>query len=171
MDCPYCDHLVIEGADHCDECGLPLSNSGLPEPTNAVELALLTDRVSLFEGRKPLLISPTLPVREAIRLLALNNIGCMLVVEKGQLRGIFTERDVLLKVSDDLASLGEKPVSQFMTANVQSLPLTAKVAFALHRMDLGGYRHVPLVNEHGRPVGIFSLRELLRYLTRTLLEQ
>jgi CBS domain-containing protein len=53
---------------------------------------------------------------------------------------------------------------------VQTLPSTAKVAFALHLMDLGGYRHVPIVNERGRPVGIFSLRELLRYLTRTMAE-
>ena len=170
MDCPYCEHEVIEGADHCDECGLPVLDSHLPEPANAVELALLTDRVSLFEGRKPLAVSPTLPVREAIRLFALNNIGCMLVLEKGELLGIFTERDVLLKVSDDLANLGDKPISQYMTKNVQTLPSTAKVAFALHLMDLGGYRHVPIVNEHGRPVGIFSLRELLRYLTRTMAE-
>lgn len=170
MDCPYCDHPVIEGADHCDECGLPLDDRSLPPPQNAVELALLTDRVSLFEGRKPLLISATLPVREAIKLLALNNIGCMLVVDKKELVGIFTERDVLMKVGEDLATLGDKPVSQFMTANVQSLPVTAKVAFALHRMDLGGYRHVPILSEAGRPVGIFSIREMLRYLTRVMAE-
>ncbi len=170
MECPYCDHPVIEGADYCDECGLPLDDSHLPEPANAIELALLTDRVSLFEGRRPLLIPPTLTVREAIRLLALNNIGCMLVVDQRELLGIFTERDVLMKIGDQLSALGEKPVRQFMTANVQSLPVTAKVAFALHRMDLGSYRHVPIVNEQGRPVGIFSIRDMLRYLTRTLAE-
>jgi len=170
MDCPYCDHPVIEGADHCDECGLPLDDRSLPPPENAVELALLTDRISLFEGRRPLLISASLPVREAVKLLALNNIGCMLVVDKGELAGIFTERDVLMKISEDLAALGGRPVKDFMTANVQSLPVTAKVAFALHRMDLGGYRHVPIVNEHGRPVGIFSIREMLRYLTRVMAE-
>lgn len=170
MDCPYCDHPVIEGADHCDECGLPLDDRSLPPPESAVELALLTDRVSLFEGRKPLLIPTSLPVREAIKLLAINNIGCMLVVEKNELAGIFTERDVLMKIGDELATLGDKPVKHFMTANVQSLPVTAKVAFALHRMDLGGYRHVPIVNETGRPVGIFSIREMLRYLTRVMAE-
>jgi CBS domain-containing protein len=170
MDCPYCDIEVIEGADHCQECGLPIDEKSLPEPASAVELAILTDRVSLFEGRRPLLIPPTMPVREAIKLLALNNIGCMLVVEKTELAGIFTERDVLQKVGDQLATLGDKPVRQFMTASVQSLPTTAKVAFALHRMDVGGYRHVPIVNEHNRPVGIFSIREMLRYLTRTLAE-
>ena len=170
MDCPYCERPVIEGADHCDECGLPLDDRSLPPPDSAVELALLTDRVSQFEGRRPLLISATLPVREAIKLLALNNIGCMLVVDKSELVGIFTERDVLMKVTDNLADLGDKPVSQFMTAHVESLPKTAKVAFALHRMDLGGYRHVPILNETGRPVGIFSIREMLRYLTRVMAE-
>jgi CBS domain-containing protein len=170
MDCPYCDHPVIEGADHCDECGLPLDDRSLPPPQNAVELALLTDRVSLFEGRRPLLISDTLPVREAVKLLALNNIGCMLVIDKTELVGIFTERDVLMKIGDQLSTLGDKPVRQFMTAQIESLPVTAKVAFALHRMDLGGYRHVPILNELGRPVGIFSIREMLRYLTRVMAE-
>lgn len=170
MDCPYCDHPVIEGADHCDECGLPLDDRSLPPPQNAVELALLTDRVSLFEGRRPLLVPATMPVREAIKLLALNNIGCMLVIDKTELVGIFTERDVLMKISDELSTLGDKPVRQFMTTNIESLPVTAKVAFALHRMDLGGYRHVPILNELGRPVGIFSIREMLRYLTRVMAE-
>jgi CBS domain-containing protein len=170
MDCPYCDHPVIEGADHCDECGLPLDDRSLPPPQNAVELALLTDRVSLFEGRRPLLVPATMPVREAIKLLALNNIGCMLVIDKTELVGIFTERDVLMKISDQLSTLGDKPVQQFMTVQIESLPVTAKVAFALHRMDLGGYRHVPILNELGRPVGIFSIREMLRYLTRVMAE-
>ncbi len=168
MDCPYCDHPVIEGADHCDECGLPLDDRSLPPPQNAVELALLTDRVSQFEGRRPLLIPDTMPVREAIKLLALNNIGCMLVVDKTELVGIFTERDVLMKIGAELSTLGDKPVRQYMTVQVESLPVSAKVAFALHRMDLGGYRHVPIVNEVGRPVGIFSIREMLRYLTRVM---
>ncbi|WP_254509941.1 CBS domain-containing protein [Anatilimnocola floriformis] len=170
MDCPYCEHPVIEGADHCDECGLPLDDRSLPPPQNAVELALLTDRISQFEGKRPLLISASLPVREAIKLLALNNIGSMLVIDKGEMVGIFTERDVLLKVADNLAEFGDKPVRQFMTSQVESLPTTAKVAFALHRMDLGGYRHVPILNENGRPVGIFSIREMLRYLTRVMTE-
>jgi len=170
MDCPYCDHPVIEGADHCDECGLPLDDRSLPPPQNAVELALLTDRVAQFDSRRPLLVSPTLPVREAIKMLALNNIGCMLVVDQGEMVGIFTERDVLMKVGDQLAMHGDQPVQHYMTAQVESLPTTAKVAFALHRMDLGGYRHVPILNETGRPVGIFSIREMLRYLTRVMAE-
>jgi CBS domain-containing protein len=168
LPCPYCDHEVIAGSDECEACGQPLTDFHLPVPATAVERALLTDRVRLFQGRQPLVVSPTMPLREVLRLMVDNKVGCLLVVEKGVLAGIFSERDVLLKVGEDAAKLGERPVSEFMTANVQSLPPTAKIAFAVHRMDQGGYRHVPVVNEAGEPLGIFSVRDILTYVTRKL---
>ena len=166
--CPYCDHEVIEGADECDECGQPLTDLHRPLPASEVELSLLTDRLYSYTSKRPMVISPTMPVREVLRLLVDNRIGCLLVVEQGKLVGIFTERDVLMKLNDRAAELGDRPVSQFMTETVQSLPATAKIAFALHRMDLGGYRHVPIVDDEGRPIGIFSVRDMLNYLTRKM---
>jgi CBS domain-containing protein len=168
LSCPYCHHDVIEGSDACDACGQPLTESHLPVPATAVERALLADRVSLFQGRQPLVVSPTMPVREVLRLLADNRVGCVVVADQGKLAGIFTERDVLLKLGDQAAELGNHPVSEFMTSQVESLPPTAKIAFAVHRMDHGGYRHVPVVNDAGEPVGIFSVRDILSYLTRKL---
>ena len=61
--------------------------------------------------------------------------------------------------------LGDRPVSEFMTTQVESLPPTAKIAFAAHRMNHGGYRHVPVL-ENGKPVSIISARDMLRFLTR-----
>jgi CBS domain-containing protein len=168
LPCPYCDHDVIEGADSCDACGQPLTESHLPVPATAVERALLTDRVKLFQGRQPLVVAPTTPVRDALRLLADNRVGCLLVVEHGKTVGIFTERDVLLKLGERAAELGGRAVAEFMTSQVESLPYTAKIAFAVHRMDHGGYRHVPVVNETGETVGIFSVRDILSYLTKKL---
>jgi CBS domain-containing protein len=166
--CPYCDAEVIEGADECDACGEPLTDSQLPVPATHIERALLADRVRIFQGRSPLVVSPTMPLREVMRLLVDNRVGCVLVVDKGKLAGIFTERDVLLKVGERAAELGTKPVSEFMTASVQSLPASAKIAFAVQRMDIGGYRHIPVVNDAGEPTGIFSVRDILSYLTRQL---
>ena len=97
-------------------------------------------------------------------------IGCLLVVEPGELIGIFTERDVLLKLNDRTAELADRPVSEFMTKNPQSLPATAKIAFAVQRMDQGGFRHVPITGPDGRPVGVFSVRDILGYLTRKMAE-
>lgn len=166
--CPYCDHDVIEGADECEACGQPLTEFNLPVPATPVERALLTDRVKLFQGRQPLIVSPTMPVREVLRLMVDNKVGCVAVVEKKKLVGIFTERDVLLKIGEKAAEIGQQPVSEFMTAKVESLPPTAKIAFAVHRMDLGGFRHIPVTNSDGEPSGIFSVRDILGYLTRKL---
>ena len=166
--CPYCDHDVIEGADECEACGQPLTEFNLPVPATPVERALLTDRVKLFQGRQPLIVSPTMPVREVLRLMVDNKVGCVAVVEKKKLVGIFTERDVLLKIGEKAAEIGQQPVSEFMTAKVESLPPTAKIAFAVHRMDLGGFRHIPVTTSDGEPSGIFSVRDILGYLTRKL---
>ncbi len=166
--CPYCDHDVIEGADECEACGQPLTQFNLPVPASALERALLTDRIKLFQGRQPLIVSPTMPLREVLRLMVDNKVGCVAVVEKGKLTGIFTERDVLLKIGARAAEVGNQPVSEYMTAQVESLPPTAKIAFAVHRMDLGGYRHIPVTNAEGEPTGIVSVRDILAYLTRKL---
>ena len=168
LPCPYCDAEVIEGADSCDACGQPLTESHLPIPATAVERALLSDRVRLFQGRQPMVVSPTMPVREVLRLLVDNKVGCVLVADQAKLVGIFTERDALLKLGEKAAELGGHPVSEFMTSKVESLPPTAKIAFAVHRMDQGGYRHVPVINEQGQTVGIFSVRDILSYLTKKL---
>jgi len=52
-----------------------------------------------------------------------------------------------------------------MTPDPQTLPCDAKVAFAVQRMDVGGYRHVPLVAPHGVVSEIVSVRDILKYLT------
>jgi CBS domain-containing protein len=168
LPCPYCDHEVIEGADACDACGQPLTESHLPVPATAVERALLTDRVRLFQGRQALVVSSSMPVREVLRLLVDNKVGCVVVADQGKITGIFSERDALLKLGERAAELGDKPVSEFMTSKVESLPPSAKIAFAVHRMEQGGFRHVPVVNEQGEPAGIFSVRDILSYLTRKL---
>lgn len=168
LTCPFCDGDVIEGADSCEVCGQPIMASGLPLPANTVERALLTDRVSVFQGRKPLTTSGRTTLKEVLRLLADNRVGCLLVEDDGKSIGIFTERDVLLKIGEKAAEMGGRPISEFMTSKVESLPPTAKIAFAVQRMNHGGYRHVPVVNDQGQTVGIFSVRDILTYLTNKL---
>jgi CBS domain-containing protein len=44
------------------------------------------------------------------------------------------------------------------------------LAFALHKMDCGGYRHVPVL-ENGHPVAMISVRDMLRHITRLCRER
>ena len=73
----------------------------------------------------------------------------------------FSERDVLNKVAPNLAAL-DRPVSDFMTQSPVSLIKQDSIAYALHAMKLGGYRHLPVLNEARRPTGIISVRDILR---------
>ena len=101
-------------------------------------------------------------------MLVNKGIGCVVVVRDEQVVGIFSERDALLRLSTKAAELKSRPVSEFMTPNPRMLDTEAKIAFAVQRMDLGGYRHVPIVDHSGELCGIVSARDILRYLTDKL---
>ena len=78
--------------------------------------------------------------------------------------GVFSERDALRRIGVDVADHADAPVSEFMTPNPQSLDADAKIAFAVRMMNLGGYRHIPVLNDNGQPTGVISVRDILDYL-------
>ncbi len=168
IECPFCEAENIEGADVCEQCGQPLSDMHLPTPATAVERSLLKDRMSALSPKAPLTVESETPVGDVLRMLFDHGIGCAIVVDSGSLVGIFTERDALVKLNVDFAEMVDRPVSEFMTTSPEALDIGAKIAFAVHRMDLGGYRHLPIVDDEGHPTGIISVRDILRYLTEKM---
>ena len=166
--CPYCDNENIPGADECEHCGNSLSDLNLPVPMTKVERSLMRDRVQERTTMPALTVIASTPVRDVLQLLHTRRVGCVLVVEQDKLVGIFTERDVLLRLGADAAAYGDRPVSEFMTANPQTLEANARIAFAVQRMDIGGFRHVPVVTSDGAPLGVISVRDILDYLTEQM---
>jgi CBS domain-containing protein len=84
------------------------------------------------------------------------------VVERKKARrvvGIFTERDL---VNRALAVKGyaKAPVSRFMTKDPETLRPADSVAYAINKMSVGRFRHVPLVDDAGRPAGMISIRDI-----------
>lgn len=104
---------------------------------------------------------------EVIRLMAERRIGAVIVIDKsGRTTGIFTERDLLLKAAD-LETLGpDIPVSQVMTSGVVSVQSDATVVEVADLMLDCGFRHVIINDQHGRPDGIVSIRDLFRVFRR-----
>ena len=162
MLCPYCNHDNIDGIDLCHECGQPLTDME-EENSTQLEQTIIRRRVSKVCDKEPFSISPTLTVREAIDLMCQKKIGCLVVCEGDALVGIFTERDVLNRVSSDLNRM-DQPVSKFMTAAPETVTKHESIAYTLHAMNLGGYRHMPVVNAERHPVGIISIRDILRFI-------
>ncbi len=115
--------------------------------------------------QRPLLTLPTnMSVAGAIRAMNENHCGCALIVRNGKLAGIFTERDVLRRVVASGIDLDDTPVERVMTANPDTLPATATIAFALKKMCEEGYRHIPLVDAEGRPTGVVAVRDIVGWM-------
>ena len=168
ITCPFCGADNIPGTDDCAECGQSIGDTHLAPPRDDVERSLLRDRVSMLNPKKPITVGPTTPVGEVLRKMVEHRIGCVIVVEEDRPIGLFSERDGLRKLNTAAAELSARPVSEFMTPNPQTLVVDAKIAFAVQRMDLGGYRHLPIVGDDGSVVGIISARDILRYLTEAM---
>jgi len=168
ITCPYCKSQNIDGTDDCVECGQPLVDSHLAPPRSEVERTLLGDRIEVLAPKKPITVSPDDRVGDVLKLMAAHGIGCVVAVEGDKPVGIFSERDALRKINSSAKSVAGLPIREFMTPNPQTLVADAKIAFAVERMDLGGYRHLPIVDAGGVLIGIISARDILRHLTERL---
>jgi len=103
-------------------------------------------------------------LKEVTTLLKSHRIGCILITEDNKLAGIFTERDLLLKVIDEDIDTATTPVDRFMTPSPECLLPRDSIAFALNRMSLGGFRHIPIVDADHHPVGIISVKDIVDIL-------
>ena len=70
-------------------------------------------------------------------------------------------------VAPKIASTGT-PAAAAKCMPPESLEMNAKIAFAVQRMDLGGFRHVPIVDDRKHLTGIISVRDILKYLTERI---
>src|SRR4051812_46516010 len=101
-----------------------------------------------LEQNLPVWVSPSNTVLEAVNVMNQKKIGCVLVVDtRGELVGIFTERDVMQRVVETKACTTQTKVGDVMTPNPDCLAAGANIGFALHKMVVEGYRHIPIVDE------------------------
>jgi len=165
--CPYCEAENIEGADECDKCGAALTHLSIRVPATSVEADLLRDRIERLWPKSPTTVTPDTSVADVLKKMVDAKIGCVMIVDKDQLVGIFSERDALMKLNTDSSKFLGRPISQFMTPDPVTLETSDKIAYALHKMHVGGYRHVPILFE-GKLAGVISIRDILRYLTERI---
>ena len=166
MICPHCNYDNLPGSEECARCSQDISHLDLPVAQDRMQRSLMEDSVSALRPRTPVAVPPQTSVQEAMRTMLERNIGALLVVDvSGKLVGILSERDLLTKVAGELAPGEERPVSDFMTTNPETVIASDSLAFALHKMDSGGYRHLPVLTE-GKVVGVVSVRDMLNHFTR-----
>lgn len=164
--CPACGAENIEGSDLCDQCQHSLTELSLPQAVTALEKGLLQDRIEVLKPRPPLTVRPDATLGDVLKKMIADRMGCAVVTdEDNRLLGIFTERDALMRLNVDAAKMAHKPVSSVMTAHPATLKSRDKIAFAIHRMNVGGFRHIPILDDQERLIGVISIRGILAYLT------
>lgn len=125
--------------------------------------AFLATPISDLALRAPILVDASDTVAAAVEAMNDHHIGCVLVQRQGRLVGIFTERDVLTRVVFRLDGHAVQ-VGAVMTRDPETLEATETLAFALNKMSVAGYRHIPIVDAEDHPVGVLSVRDIVDYL-------
>ena len=124
---------------------------------------LKIESVSRLHPTPPLQVQPTQTVAEAAELMRRERVGCLLVCAGERLVGIFTERDLMRRVLAPGRPLTET-VAACMTPNPVVVNPKDPIGAAVRLMEEGGYRHLPVVDEAGRPVGVLSVKRIIHYL-------
>jgi len=124
--------------------------------------AILREPIRGLEPHDPICVHPGTPLRGAIMAMNDARIGCVLVTEGDRLVGILTERDILKKVVGHLDM--DSPVERIMTPNPETVGMDDDIAHVLNKMHIGGYRHIPVLDKQGRPVGVVSMRDFVKFI-------
>lgn len=114
--------------------------------------------------RKAVTVALGTSMQDCLNVMAARHIGCLLVVDGKKLSGIFTERDVLLKIAGQDLTLAQEKIDDFMTPNPVAFKATDTIEMALRQMHKGAYRHVAVVNGGYEPIAVLSVRDIVDYI-------
>ncbi len=130
--------------------------------------SLLQEPLESLRPQKPLIFAGSDSVTDAMRAMQRERRGCVLITTDGtgksRLTGIFTERDVLYRIVDRGRNPRDLPLKDVMTTEPEALPVEASVAWVLNKMAVGGFRHVPVVDDMDRPAFVISVRDIVEFL-------
>lgn len=165
MLCPVCRHDNFEGEDYCENCGADLAGGDTPESAIDFQGRLLGEHLDALELGGPAMIDPGMSAHVAIERMHDEGLDCLLVGSAGRLVGIFTERDAVLKVAGRQAEAFD--VRDVMTSDPVVLRRDDTLAVAIHKMAVGGFRHIPIM-DGDVPVGVLGARDVFRHILEVI---
>jgi len=137
-------------------------------PVTSFDHQLLREALTMLPVQRPLTMSPDACVTDAMRAMQRKHTGCVLITGDGSSRsplaGIFTERDVLFRIVDRGRNPAALALAEVMTPDPETLSVRATVAYVLNKMAVGGFRHVPVVDDDQSPKGVVSVRDVVTFL-------
>lgn len=131
----------------------------------------LDDPISSLSLPDPIVVESNTSLANAITQLQDRSLGCLLIEKDGKLAGIMTERDILLKITGKGLDFEKEVVDSFITPDPEYLKMEDDVAYALNKMVISGFRHVPIVDDKKRSIGVVSLVDIVQQVANSLGEE
>jgi CBS domain-containing protein len=114
------------------------------------------------KGHNILSVEPEAQLSAAVKILGERKIGAVLVMSRGRIEGILSERDIVRVLSERGAGVLDEPVTSVMTRKVVSCRQNDTVAAIMEMMTLGKFRHLPVL-EGERVVGLISIGDIVKW--------
>ena len=130
-----------------------------------IEESIKVVEVMALDLDPPVVLDEECPLSEVIQRLRDAKSGCALLTRDGRLAGIFTERDLVVRVLGAAHAL-DQPVAEWMTSNPGRVSPTDTIRKVVRLMQRGGFRSVPVVDKEDRVVGCVRHKDIITYLAQ-----
>ncbi|MEX0610964.1 MAG: CBS domain-containing protein [Pirellulales bacterium] len=126
------------------------------------QLSLESEGVGSAYPDQPLAATVDDSVGDVLQLLRAQHTGAAVICDGAKLVGILTERDALKLMARGVDF--STPVRDAMSSSPATISADATVGQAIRVMSEGGYRHLPIVDSDGKPMGVMAVHGIVRYL-------
>ena len=120
-----------------------------------------------IKGLECFSINSTDTLQAAAKQMAECNIGALLVMDRGTLVGIVTERDIVKNAAGEGRAMKEVPIKDVMSANLLVVKPGDDLDYVMAIMIQNNIRHLPVIEENGL-LGLLSMRDVVRVLVKNL---
>jgi CBS domain-containing protein len=120
-----------------------------------------------IKGLECFSINSTDNLQAAARQMAECNIGALLVMDRGSLVGIVTERDIVKNSANEQKGLKDVVIKDAMSANLLVVKPVDDLDYVMAIMIQNNIRHLPVIEESGL-IGLLSMRDVVRVLVKNL---
>jgi CBS domain-containing protein len=147
------------------ECGVTRNRHPFKGAFDLKEEKMTVRAILEAKGHHVESVEPEATLSAAIRLLSERRIGAVLVMSRGRIEGILSERDIVRVLGERGAAVLGDPISAVMTRKVVNCKPSDTVAGIMEMMTLGKFRHLPVI-EHGVVVGLISIGDIVKWRVR-----
>ncbi len=125
---------------------------------------IATTPIDAVQQRKAICVPATTALLDVVHAMREHRVAAIIVGNPAQVRGVFTERDLMLRVDQEDGTWRTRPVGDFMTQSPTVLRADQPLEDVINAMLVGEFRHVPLVDTSGVLTGIVSITDLLAHI-------